>query len=118
MLDHLIRGLLFHYKKNCYFHWLFFGKSIQKHPDSICEKTLEILYRKNLAKLLRISNENKWEQAKGDKYDERKKTVTKKLRVAPPGFEPAPQLPLAQKLRNLSCKINSLKVFLSAIHAV
>ena len=47
-----------------------------------------------------------------------KKTVTKKLRVAPPGFEPAPQLPLAQKLCNLSSKINSLKVFLSAIHAV
>ena len=47
-----------------------------------------------------------------------KKTVTKKLRVAPPGFEPAPQLPLAQKLRNLFSKIISLKVFLSAIHAV
>ena len=39
----------------------------------MCEKTLEILYRKNLAKLLRISNENKWEQAKGDKYDDRNK---------------------------------------------
>ena len=47
-----------------------------------------------------------------------KKTVTKKLQVAPPGFEPAPQLPLAQKLRNLFSKIISLKVFLSAIHAV
>ena len=86
MLDHLIRGLLFHYKKNCYFHWLFFGKSIQKHPDSICEKTLEILYRKNLAKLLRISNENKWEQAKGDKYDERKKNRNKKIASSPAGI--------------------------------
>ena len=55
---------------------------------------------------------------KGTNTMREKKTVTKKLRVAPPGFEPAPQLPLAQKLRNLSCKINSLKVFLSAIHAV
>ena len=24
MLNHHIRGLLFHYKKNCYFHWLLF----------------------------------------------------------------------------------------------
>ena len=40
MLNHRIRGLLFHYKKNCYFAigFYFFGKSIQKHPDSICEK--------------------------------------------------------------------------------
>ena len=73
MLNHLIRGLLFLWKKIVIFIGFFFGKSIQKYADSICEKTLEILYRKNLAKLLRISNENKWEQAKGDKYDERKK---------------------------------------------
>ena len=35
MLNHRIRGLLFHYKKNCYFAigFYFFGKSIQKHPD-------------------------------------------------------------------------------------
>ena len=39
MLNHRIRGLLFHYKKNCYFAigFYFLGKSIQKHPDSICE---------------------------------------------------------------------------------
>ena len=39
MLNHRIRGLLFHYKKNCYFAigFYFFGKSIQKHPDSVCE---------------------------------------------------------------------------------
>ena len=39
MLNHLIRGLLFHYKKNRYFAigFYFFGKSIQKHPDSIYE---------------------------------------------------------------------------------
>ena len=37
--NHRIRGLLFHYKKNCYFAigFYFFGKSIQKHPDSVCE---------------------------------------------------------------------------------
>ena len=39
MLNHRIRGLLFHYKKNCLFcDWLvFFCKSIQKHSDSVCE---------------------------------------------------------------------------------
>jgi len=40
MLNHRIRGLLFHYKKkNCYFTigFYFFGKSIEKHPDSVCE---------------------------------------------------------------------------------
>ena len=39
MLNHQIRGLLFHYKKNCYFAigFYFLGKSIQKHPDSVCE---------------------------------------------------------------------------------
>ena len=62
----------------------FFGKSIQKHPDSMCEKTLEILYRKNLAKLLRISNENKWEQAKGDKYEI--KNRNKKIASSPAGI--------------------------------
>ena len=38
-LNHQIRGLLFHYKKNCYFAigFYFFGKSIKKHPDSLCE---------------------------------------------------------------------------------
>ena len=33
MLNHRTRGLLFHYKKSCYF----FGKSIQKYPDSVRE---------------------------------------------------------------------------------
>ena len=32
MLNHRIRGLLFHYKKS-----YFLGKSIQKYPDSVCE---------------------------------------------------------------------------------
>ena len=39
MLNHRIRGLLFHHKKRCYFAigFYFFGKSIQKHPDSVFE---------------------------------------------------------------------------------
>ena len=39
MLNHRIRGSLFHYQKNFYFAIGFyvFGKSIQKHPDSVCE---------------------------------------------------------------------------------
>ena len=38
MLNHRIRGLLFHYKKKLSGNWLlFFGKSIQRHPDSVCE---------------------------------------------------------------------------------
>ena len=39
MLNHRIRGLLFHYKKKLLFgNWfLFFRKSIQKHPDSVWE---------------------------------------------------------------------------------
>ena len=39
MLNHRIRGLLFHYKKKLLFgNWfLIFGKSIQKHPDSVRE---------------------------------------------------------------------------------
>ena len=37
-LNHRIRGLLFHYKKKLSGDWLlFFGKSIQNHPDSVCE---------------------------------------------------------------------------------
>ena len=39
MLNHRIRGLLFHHKKRCYFAigFYFFGRSIQKHPDSVFE---------------------------------------------------------------------------------
>ena len=39
MLNHRIRGLLFHYKKNRYFAigFYFFSKSIEKYPDSVCE---------------------------------------------------------------------------------
>ena len=39
MLNHRIRGLFFHSKTNCYFAigFNFFGKSIQKHPDFVCE---------------------------------------------------------------------------------
>ena len=43
MLNHRIRGLLFHYKKNCDFAigLYFFGRSIQKHPDSVCENDVD-----------------------------------------------------------------------------
>ena len=39
MLNHRIRGLLFHSKKNCYFAigFYFSGKGIQKYLDSVCE---------------------------------------------------------------------------------
>ena len=38
VLNHRIGGLLFHYKKILSGNWLlFFGKSIQRHPDSVCE---------------------------------------------------------------------------------
>ena len=38
MLNHRIRGLLFHYKKKLSGNWLlFFCKSIQRHPDSVSE---------------------------------------------------------------------------------
>ena len=39
MQNHRIRGLLFLYEKNCYLAigFCFFGKSIQKYPDSVCE---------------------------------------------------------------------------------
>ena len=39
MLNHRIRGLLFHFKKNYYFaiSFYFFGISIQENPDSVCE---------------------------------------------------------------------------------
>ena len=42
MLNHRIRGLLFHYKKKLLFcNWLlFFGKSIQKHPIPSVRVTL------------------------------------------------------------------------------
>ena len=57
------------------------------------------LYRKNLAKLKRVSNEKTWNQAKGLKYDERKKQRKKEMELAPPGFEPAPLLPPAQNVK-------------------
>ena len=45
MLNHRIRGLLFHYKKKMLFgNWLLFlGKSIQKHPDSVCKNDVNWL---------------------------------------------------------------------------
>ena len=46
MLNHRIRGLLFHYKKIklLFCNWLlFFVKSIQKHPDSVCENDSSII---------------------------------------------------------------------------
>ena len=62
MLNHRIRGLLFHYKKNCYFAigFYFLGKSIQKHPDSVCEndvnneQTVRVYYAKPLNERLII----------------------------------------------------------------
>ena len=62
MLNHRIRGLLFHYKKNCYFAtgFYFLGKSIQKHPDSVCEndvnneETVRAYYAKSLNERLII----------------------------------------------------------------
>ena len=68
MLNHRIRGLLFHYKKNCYFAigFYFLGKSIQKDPDSVCEndvnseQTVRAYYAKplneRLNKLFYIKN--------------------------------------------------------------
>ena len=61
MLNHRIRGLLFHYKK-LYFAigFYFLGKSIQKHPDSICEndvnneQTVRAYYAKPLNERLII----------------------------------------------------------------
>ena len=68
MLNHRIRGLLFHYKKNRYFAigFYFLGRSIQKHPDSVCEndvnneQTVRAYYAKplneRLNKLFYIKN--------------------------------------------------------------
>ena len=59
---------------------------------------LETRYRKNLAKLKRVSSEN-GNKAKGKHTMKERKTKTEKMHRAPlPGFEPAPQLPPAQKL--------------------
>lgn len=74
---------------------------------------LEIRYRK----LKRVSGER----------NKPKKNTMKEL--APPDFEPAPQLPPAQKVRPhitgpcdhsiiVSFKINSLEVFFSVIHTL
>ena len=53
MLNHRIRGLLFHFKKIVIFiGFYFFGKSIQKHPDSVCESDVR-------------NTSWKWKQAKG-----------------------------------------------------
>ena len=62
MLNHRIRGLLFHYKKNCYFAigFYFLGKSIQRHLDSVCEndvnneQTVRAYYAKPLNERLII----------------------------------------------------------------
>ena len=51
--NHRIRGLLFHFKKIVIFiGFYFFGKSIQKHPDSVCESDVR-------------NTSWKWKQAKG-----------------------------------------------------
>ena len=62
MLNHRIRGLLLHYQKNYYFAigLYFVGKSIQKHPDSVCdndvnnEQTVRAYYAKPLNERLII----------------------------------------------------------------
>ena len=62
MLNHRIRGLLFHYKKIAFFAIGFYclGKSIQKHPDSVCEndvnneQTVRAYYAKPLNERLII----------------------------------------------------------------
>ena len=67
MLNHRIRGLLFHYNKNCYFAigFYFLGKSIQKHPDSVCEndvnneQTVRAYYAKSLNERLIILHKKK-----------------------------------------------------------
>ena len=43
MLNHRIRGLLFHYKKNCYFAvgLYFLVRVFTEHPDSVCENGLD-----------------------------------------------------------------------------
>ena len=56
MLNHRIRGLLFHCKKKCYFAigFYFLSKSIQKQPDSVCQNDVnnEQTVRKYYAKPL------------------------------------------------------------------
>ena len=87
---------------------------------------LEICYHKNLPKLkaLRI-NRNISQRVK----IQWKKKNEKKMEVAPPGFEHAPQLPQAQKVRprypwamqplySTLFKINSFEIFFSAIHTI
>ena len=61
MLNHRIRSLLFHYKKKLLqfaIGFYFCGKSIQKHPDSVCEndvnKCSRVLYVKSLNERLII----------------------------------------------------------------
>ena len=54
MLNHRIRGLLFHYKKKklCGNWLLFFGKSIQRHPDSVCEPGVTLTSSKMFARII------------------------------------------------------------------
>ena len=60
MLNHRIRGLLFHYKQIVILQLasIFLGKSIQKHPDSVVEndvnKDQNVLYVKPLNERLII----------------------------------------------------------------
>ena len=62
MLNHRIRGLLFHYKQIAILQLasIFLGKSIQKHPDSVCEndvnngQTVGAYYAKQLNERLII----------------------------------------------------------------
>ena len=73
--------------------------------------------------------DQQWEQRETSqrvKIRRKKEKTKKKLEVASPGFEPVPQLPLAQKerhhkrspLNSLILKINNFEEFFSAIHIV
>ena len=124
MLNHRIRGLLLHHKKKkCYFAigLYFFGRVFRNILIPTVRMTLEIRYHKNLAKLKRVNNENKWNKPK----DEKQKTETKKLQVAPPGLVRAPQHPPMKPRTTGPCDHRtirreklSVKVFLSANHTV
>ena len=50
------KRLLLHYKKNCYFAigLYFFGKSIQKHSDSVCEN--DVNNEQNVCTILYMPN--------------------------------------------------------------
>ena len=62
MLNHRIRGLLFHYKKNCYFangfYFYFWVRVFTEHPDSVCKN--DVNSEQNV-RLYSMPNEYEWE---------------------------------------------------------